>query len=327
MSVRNYLLLFFFIGLGLPDSSNAQQILTFSETDSVEVGDIFELTIIVDGHDQLLSYPSEDDFEPDVELLDRSRYQTGASRDSLVYKLQFFGTEDLTISRKAITLSTEQGDTTLYSNPVPLFFRTVLSEDDEEFRPLKPIFEFARAIYPWVLGVLILLILGYLAYRYWLKVQSSKKIEPITYQPEPFYNPLEQLHKDLENLPKASSLSGFDDFEKYYVELGDAIRRYIKSVHGVPAMEMTTSEITMSLKKEFTSPEVIAVTQKVLNSADMVKFAHFEPTPQMAEKTFEKAKDFLSIASRSDSEIIEKMRVEHERREEKRISKPEETEL
>jgi len=315
MSVRYYSLFVLLFFVGFSASLNAQQVLTFVETDSVEVGDIFELTIVVDGHDELLSYPSDEDFEEELELLERNRYQVGTSRDSLVYRLQFFGTEDLNISRKEISLATEQGDTTLYSNQVPLFFRTVLSEDDEEFRPLKPIFEFARAIYPWILGFLALLLAGYLAYRYWVKYQKSKETAKPQYRPKPFNNPLHQLKKDLNDLPDTAQLTDFEEFEKYYVSLGDSIRKYLKKVHGIPALEMTTSEITASLKKEFTSPEVIAITRKVLNSADMVKFAHFEPTIDMAEKTLEKALQFVAITSQSDSEIIEKMRVEHERNE------------
>ncbi|WP_069133083.1 hypothetical protein [Rhodohalobacter halophilus] len=326
MSFRYYILSFLLFGFGFTLSVNAQQIFTFVETDSVEVGDIFEFTIVVSGHDQLLSYPDGEDFEDDLELLERNRYQTGAGRDSLVYRLQFFGTDDLTIARKSISLRSSDRDTTLYSNPVPLFFRTVLSGEDDEFRPLKPIFEFARAVYPWILGIIAALLLGYLIYRHWEKFYPTDEPEKVPYSPKPFNNPLEQLRSELKALPDTTSLSGFGEFESFYIKLGDSIRRYIKRVHSIPAMEMTTSEITSSLKKGFTSPELIAVTKKVLNSADMVKFAHFEPTQEMADQTLEKAGEFLTIASKFDSEVIESMRMEHERSELEKIQTTEENE-
>lgn len=306
---RYYILL---IILFTANSGFAQQVYTFVDTDSLSVGDIFEYTVVVDSRGELISYPSEDDFEEEVEFLDRTRYQVHANRDSLVYKLQFFGTEDLTLDRKSILLSTASGDTTLYTNRVPIFFKTLLAEEDEEFRPLKPIFEFARSIVPYIVIFLIVLIAGYLLFRY-LKQQKEKQnqAKPV-YQPIPFKNPLNQLKSEIEDLQKIDELSSFDDFEQFYIEIGDAIRRYLKRVHEIPALEMTTSEITSSLKKEFVSAEVISITRKVLNSADMVKFAHFEPTKEQAQSTLDKANTFIEIVSESDVEIIDQMREKHD---------------
>lgn len=309
---RYYILL---ILLLTAHSGVAQQVYTFVDTDSLSVGDIFEYTIVVDGRGQLLAYPTDDDFEEDVELVNRTRYQVHANRDSLVYQLQFFGTENLTLDRKPVILSSEAGDTTLFTNRVPIFFKTLLAEDDQEFRPLKPIFEFARSIYPFLIIFLIVLIAGYLIYRY-LQYQNEKNRQPETeYQPVPFNNPLTRLKNDLDELKSIDELSSFDDFERYYIKLGDAIRRYIKRVHEIPALEMTTSEITASLKKEFVSAEVIAITRKVLNSADMVKFAHFEPTADQAYSTLEKANSFLAIVAESDAEIVDQMLEKHEKAE------------
>jgi len=306
--VRYYILL---ILLFSAHSGFAQQVYTFVDTDSLRVGDIFEYTIVVDSREELLSYPTEDDFEEEVELVDRTRYQVHANRDSLVYKLQFFGTDNLTIDRKSVLLSSASGDTTLFTNRVPIFFKTLLAEEDEEFRPLKPIFEFARSIYPTIIIFLIVLLAAYLIYRY-LELQKEKQeqVKPV-YQPVPFKNPVTELKIEIDHLKNIDDLSSFTDYEQFYIKIGDAIRRYLKRVHQIPALEMTTSEITASLKKEFVSAEVISITRKVLNSADMVKFAHFEPTKEQAQSTFDKASTFIEIVSESDVEIIDQMREKH----------------
>ncbi|MDZ7757585.1 hypothetical protein [Rhodohalobacter sp.] len=308
-TARYYILLILLLSA---HSGFAQQVYTFVDTDSLRVGDIFEYTIVVDSRDQLLSYPTEDDFEEQVEVVDRTRYQVHANRDSLVYKLQFFGTDNLTLDRKSVQLSTASGDTTLFTNRVPIFFKTLLAEEDEEFRPLKPIFEFARSIYPYIIIFLILLISGYLIYRYIEQQKRKQDHAKPKYQPIPFENPFLQLKSEIEHLRPIDGLSTFDDFEQFYVEIGDAIRRYLKRVHKIPALEMTTSEITASLKKEFVSAEVISITRKVLNSADMVKFAHFEPTKEQARSTLDKANTFIEIVSESDAEIIDQMREKHD---------------
>lgn len=309
------IIILLFAGLKTAD---AQQIHTYVDVDSLQVGDIFELTIVLNGHSQLLSYPAEEEFESEIDLLSADRYQTDTSSDSLVYQLQFFGTEDFTISRKAVRLSTESGDTTLYTTPVPIFFKSVLAQGEEEFRPLKPIFEFARSLLPWFVGVIILIIAGYLLYRWWLKRQQSMESR-IEYTPVPFTDPIEELNNELDNLPATDGLRSFREFEQFYIKLGDAIRSYLKRVHGIPALEMTTSEITRELKSEFTSSKVVAITRKVLNSADMVKFAHFEPTPDQADKTLRKAHEFLAIVSESDSDKIQTMREVHEQREMEKV--------
>jgi hypothetical protein len=313
--VRFYILL---ILLFTAHSGFAQQVYTFVDTDSLSVGEIFEYTIVVDSGEQLLSYPSEGDFEEEVELVDRTRYQVQANRDSLVYKLQFFGSEDLILDRKSILLSSASGDTTLFTNRVPIFFKTLLAEEDQEFRPMKPIFEFARSIYPYIIIFLILLLTGYLVYRYLKhREETQEQVKP-AYQPVPFINPVNELKDELEQLKSIDDLSSFAEFERFYIKIGDAIRRYLKRVHEIPALEMTTSEITASLKKEFVSAEVISITRKVLNSADMVKFAHFEPTKEQAQSTYDKARTFIEIVSASDAEIIDQMREKHNAAESKK---------
>jgi hypothetical protein len=312
---RFYILL---ILLFTANSGFAQQVYTFVDTDSLSVGEIFEYTIVVDSREQLLSYPNEGDFEEEVELVDRTRYQVQANRDSLVYKLQFFGSEDLILDRKSILLSSASGDTTLFTNRVPIFFKTLLAEEDQEFRPMKPIFEFARSIYPYIIIFLILLLAGYLVYRY-LKHREETQDQVIpAYQPVPFKNPVYELKDELDQLKSIDDLSSFTEFERFYIKIGDAIRRYLKRVHEIPALEMTTSEITASLKKEFVSAEVISITRKVLNSADMVKFAHFEPTKEQAQSTLDKANTFIEIVSVSDAEIIDQMREKHNAAESKK---------
>ena len=312
---RFYILL---ILLFTAHSGFAQQVYTFVDTDSLSVGEIFEYTIVVDSREQLLSYPSEGDFEEEVELVDRTRYQVQANRDSLVYKLQFFGSEDLILERKSVLLSSASGDTTLLTNRVPIFFKTLLAEEDQEFRPMKPIFEFARSIYPYLIIFLILLLAGYLVYRYLKQRKETQEQVKPAYQPIPFKNPVSELKGELDQLKSIDDLSSFAEFERFYIKIGDAIRRYLKRVHEIPALEMTTSEITASLKKEFVSAEVISITRKVLNSADMVKFAHFEPTKEQAQSTLDKARTFIEIVSESDAEIIDQMRERHNMAESKK---------
>ena len=306
------LLLFFCLSVFmLPAQVYSQSIHTYVDSDSLQVGDIFELTFVIEGMYNSLSYPDEDAFEEDIELLSRQRFQSSSGRDSLVYRFQFFGTENLTINPKEITLYRSDSDTVIVTSRVPLFFRTVLAEGDDDFRPFKPIFDFARSVWPYLLIFILLVAAVYYFYRWYI----TRKIEPEPkpgLPPPPFQNPLERLNHQLSQLPDTASLEEMEDYERYYIQLGDAIRLYLKRVYEIPALEMTTREITAGLQNEHAASGIIKITRSVLNEADIVKFANFRPNRELADNVLRKAIEFAETAKVSDREKIEYLKFKYE---------------
>ncbi|MCH8547794.1 MAG: hypothetical protein LAT80_02895 [Balneolaceae bacterium] len=298
------------------------------DKDSLRAGEIFEYTIVVQGNYSGLTYPNEGDFDEDFEMLSRHRFQTAANQDSLVFRLQFFGTEDVILPAKEVTLHRNDSDTTLTTSRVPLFFKTVLAGDDEEFRPLKPIFDFARNVWAWIVALLLLALATWFIYRKWFAGKEPKRAPvapPKT--PQPFFDPLEELKREIAALPAAESLNGIDEYEQYYIRLGDAIRRYLKRVYRFPALEMTTREITMEMQSELVKNDVIRITRSVLNEADMVKFANFRPETEQAREALEKADRFIESAEATDRDRIDSLRKEHEEKELERVAKENRDEL
>lgn len=289
----------------------AQQVHTYVNSDSLQVGDPFTYTIVFDGNYTNIQFPNQDAFEEDLTVNSIQRYQSEAGRDSIVYNLQFFGIENLTISEKQIGVQTESGDSTYSTTPVPLYFKTSLAGEDDNFRPMKPIFDFARTWWPWLLGLIVLLIAGYYAYR---RYKSREIIEePETEEPPPpFSSPLDELKKTISNLSDVESLETEEQFERFYVELGDAIRLYIKRVYEFQALEMTTSEITLSLQEELAPPKLISITRKVLNEADIVKFANFNPGTEGAKSAKESAQKFIETAEVVNYEQLKYMKYKYE---------------
>lgn len=311
--IRNNLLFTIFFLLIASNGLVAQQLHTYVDTDSVSVGDRFTYTIVFDGNYNSIIYPEESLFESELEWINRERFQLTERRDSLVYYFQFFGTENLTIERKPVQISTSEGDTTLYTVEVPLFFKTVIEGDEEEFRSFKPIFEFARNWFMIILLILLIAIFLYFFYR-WYENREIKPDEPKQQfiPPDPFVSPLELLQNELSDLSDTSKLSTFEDYERFYVRLGDAIRTYLKRVYNFPALEMTTREIIDSLHQEIASSDIITMTRKVLNEADMVKFANFQPTEEQAESVLKRAQSFAETAAIVDNEKIRYMKYKYE---------------
>lgn len=297
-----------------------QQVQTYTDKDTLRVGDTFTYSIVLSGDYILLEYPDDRHFPDDIELLNRQRFQLTEVRDSLVYDLQFFGVENMIIPENEIRLQTADRDTSLYSSEISLTFQSTLAEDDEEFRPFKPIFDFARALWPYILGGIILLIAGWYLYKYWKRKQAEENAPKPVFERESFINPLEELKNDMTEVKALTPCQTEEDFDRFYVKLGDTIRAYIKRVYQFPALEMTSSEIIRELQKERANSDLIKAAKKVLFEADMVKFANFTPDNEQTADALQTADNFVQTAETVDREKIDYMEFKHDERQEERLN-------
>ena len=299
-----------------PLTSNAQQIHTLVDADSVRVGDTINLSVVIEGNFSLQEYPDADSFSDDLELVNLQRFQAAANRDSLVYSLQFFGVEDFVIEPLEFGITTSETDTTLRTNRVPIYFKSTLASEEEELRPLKPIFDFARSFWPYLLGGLILILLGIAIARYLKERAQRETFLPESFKEQSFINPLDQLEKDIMHLQSGVTPSNREEFEKFYVQLADSIRLYLKRVYDFPALEMTTGEIIKELQRERASSDLIRDVKLVLRDADMVKFAKFNPASDQVSEAIQTGVDFLETARAVDSDRVEYLEFLHNEKQE-----------
>lgn len=292
-------------------SAHAQQVLTIVDSDSIRVGDTINLSIVLEGNYTLRDYPEAEAFPEDVDMLNRQRFQFEARRDSIVYTLQYFGVEDLTIDPLEFAVTTAEQDTVVRSSRVPLYFKSTLASNEEELRPLKPIFDFARSYWPIILGVALLILLGFLLVKYLRERSRQEMFIPESFRETDFINPLDELEEDIVALRSAKQPTNREEFETFYVRLADSIRRYLKRVYDLPALEMTTREIITELQRERASSELIRDVKNVLRDADMVKFAKFNPASDQVTDAIQTGVDFLETARTMDSDRVEYLEFLH----------------
>jgi len=314
IKLQNFIfLLSLLLGLALPTPGNAQDLSEYIAIDSLKVGDTFDFSITLnrsEQYDQVI-FPDSADLGDAFEIRSRRQYQVSSYKDSLTYKLQFFATSDTTLPQLPVYLIQAQDTTVLYTNPVPIQFSSVLAEEEQEFRPLKPIFDFAAAWWPYILGLLILLAAGYLFYTYyWQQRETEDPKEQKIFTPKPFINPIKELQETIQELEQ-SEPSNKEDFKEFYIALGDAIRRYYENLHKVPALESTSRELLTMIQKRAIDEDLVADTRAVLQEADMVKFANFTPTTQQAQRALKKARDFLERARDVDGPQVQHLRRQH----------------
>lgn len=295
--------------------AQGQTLNEYATVDSLQVGDTFDFAITLDrnrDYDEV-TYPDSSYFGPAFEIRSKEQFKLSEYKDSVHYELQFFGTADTLIPKLPIQLAQNEDTTTLYTKPVPIGFSSLISEDEDSFRPLKPIFEFARTWWPYLLALLLLAVAAYYGYQYyqrWLKEQKEPKERP-EFTPTPFVNPIKEFKTSVQKLENAT-LETQEDYKEFYSDLGDAIRQYYESLYNLPALESTSRELLNMLNNGAIDKDLIADTRAVLQEADMVKFAKFNPTQRQANRALEKAYNFLKRAREVDGPRIDHMRRKHQ---------------
>lgn len=128
-----------------------------------------------------------------------------------------------------------------------------------------------------LLGVLALAGLGFGIYWYIKKRKKQPKAETPVYA-----TPIEKATALLQSLEKEELLQK-GEVKDYYSKLTDIARIYIEEAIHVPAMESTTTELIEAMrvavqrKKMRLSQETFEQLEKVLRTADLVKFAKSRP--------------------------------------------------
>lgn len=298
-----FLFIILLVLLAIP--AEARQASVFSDADSLRVGDIFRFSLVL-SHDPDAEYiyPDSTAFGKDFDFLHRRMYRSNGN-DSIVYRLQFFGTSDSEIPETRVLVISGSDTSAIYFPSYPVYFQSLLFSEDDELRPMKPIYNFPRSVWFYVFWLILLALLGYLvwlAYKNRPVPEPKKEIPPPMPPPE-FVSPLELLAQKLAEIARNYSDPSVD-YKSYFSELSDAVRWYMEEVYDILAMESTSREILHDLDLRYTDEALKKTATYLLRMADRVKFAKFSPTPEDALKMSELAHTFLEQAQIADRHAI-----------------------
>lgn len=157
----------------------------------------------------------------------------------------------------------------------------------------------------YVLVVIGLIGLGFLIF-YLLKNRKPKaKAEVIVYK-----TPIEKATTLLQQL-ESKELWQKGAVKDYYSELTDIVRNYIEEEIKIPAMESTTSELIEGLRKAAKqkklklSNDTVENLEKVLQQADLVKFAKVTPIDYEIEEDKKRISNTIVTIHKSIPEVVE----------------------
>lgn len=281
----------------------SQSLETKIDTTKNKIGAQFTLTLTVKGNPSTKIFFPQEKFYGGLEVIES--YPIDTIKEDTKYQwikkygLTQFDTGKYTIPRIPVLINKK----TVLSDSIKIqVFDVKVDTLKQKMYDIKPIMEAERPFGDWwkyLLGVLCVSVLGYLAYYFFKKHQNR------TSEEEEIYNsPVEKASVLLELLEKKKLLEK-GQVKEYYSEMTDIAREYIEKAIEIPAKESTTSELITSLriavskKKMKLAKGSLEGLEKVLKQADLVKFAKSKPQQEEISEDTDKIKN--SILSLHDA--------------------------
>ena len=295
------LVVFLFSTVNL-QSQNTSSVKVEIDTAQIKIGEQIQYKITVETDSlNLVYFPEDQTFSP-LEMVEALKVDTTKKKDRVtlqrIYALTQFDSGTYVIPPQRIAINEEPFLTDSFRIAVA---DVAVDTTKQKLYDIKPLVQVERSyakVWKWVIGILIaLLIIGGLIYWFFFRPKPLTEEEKVALLP-PFDRALLQL-KELEN----SRYLIQDEYKKYYSELTNIVRSYLEEEVHVSALESTTDQLIerLELLKDAgelnLEDETLDQFKKVLQTADLVKFAKSKPEISLAEKD-RKSVEFIVVKTK-----------------------------
>ena len=281
----------------LPVHSQFVELKTQLDTNQIRIGEQFHLDIEIlqPSGISIMFQEIKDTLISNIEVLQSYPRDTIAEGENLKisqrYRLTSFDSGFYEIPPLKFYIRSGQWSDSLESNPMYLLVHSVAVDSTiyDVKSPIHMPVSFLE-VFPYVVGGLLLLAAIYFTVRY-LKRRKRKKGLFTPDRPE---DPAHVVAlRELDRL-REEKLWQHSEFKPYYTRLTDTIRRYMEKRYNIPAMEMTSYEILDNWKQsEKPDTDLSDKLNRLLNLADLVKFAKEKPIASDNEENLDRAYEFV----------------------------------
>ncbi len=287
---KRYFIAYFFVCFSfLGYAQTSPNIKTKVDTTSIRIGEQLIWTVSVDTDStSSVIFPEGQTFSP-LETVEAFTTDTTRKKDRLTliksYALTQFDSGSYKLPPQLIEINgkgffTDSTRISVANIPVD-----TLNQKMYDIKPIIPVEESNSDWWKIALGVLLgILIIGGLLYWFFSRKKPLSEEEKVALLPA-YDRALLEL-KQLEN----SRYLIQDEYKKYYSELTDIVRSYLEEDVQVSALESTTDQLITKLELMSDAGDLeldkdtISQFKRVLQTADLVKFAKTKPETSVAEQ-------------------------------------------
>ncbi|WP_350286578.1 BatD family protein [uncultured Croceitalea sp.] len=259
------------------------------DTTSIKIGEQIQYKITVETDSlNIVYFPEDQTFSP-LEMVEALKIDTTKNKDRItlqrIYALTQFDSGAYTIPPQRIAINEQPFFTDSFQIKVA---DVVVDTTKQKMFDIKPLIavEKSNAKLWWILFWVFIALAVIIALVWWffLRRKPLTEEEKVALLP-PYDRAILQL-KELEN----SRYLIQDEYKKYYSELTDIVRSYLDEDVNISALESTTDQLIerLELLKDAgelkIENETISQFKKVLQTADLVKFAKSKPPTSVAEQ-------------------------------------------
>jgi hypothetical protein len=164
-----------------------------------------------------------------------------------------------------------------------------VEQDSLQLMPIREIIDEPlnfRDILPYLIGILVLAILGMVIYFSKRKKKTAPPPPPISVSVHELA--LQRIHE-----LARQQLWQKGEIKLYHSELTRILRAYLEHRYSINALELTTDEIVQSLQQQGMEEDLRAQLTSLLRTVDLVKFAKAEPPASFHSQAKENVDAFI----------------------------------
>jgi hypothetical protein len=239
----------------------------------------------------------------DYKIHDPEKTKDGKIINKSEYIITTFTTGEYVIPPITVNYTDLSGEKKqIQSEPLFILVKSVgaTESDKEDIRGLKLPIEIKGGYWAYLLILPILAVLGAFGFLYYRQRTKAVALPKI---PEELKRPAwEVALLELENL-KSSDVLERKEIKKYYIILSDIIRKYLGRRYQITALDRTTQEVRVEMKKVKVEGEVMGLVHGFLCSCDLVKFAKYIPSKEEIEKDWNEAFTIVNMTKKEEVRV------------------------
>ena len=265
------------------------------DTNYMLIGDQMRLHVQVNSNSDLKKVDAiitSVDTSGAIEFLGETQWQKQAGRYQKSYTFTSFDSGYYNLMPLQVVYQSDYTIDTAYSNGLGFMVDNPGSAArDTMIADIKPIIKeptkFEDYI-PYLIGLGVLLLLAGLIWYFFFR-----KKEEVVVEEEIIIPPAHEIALGKLSSLEQEALWQKGEIKTYYSKLTFIFREYLENRFEIQALESTSEEIINQLEKKDFDSNMNEDVQRVLQSADLVKFAKAKPVEEFHSESFEKLESFV----------------------------------